>query len=86
MQLYIELEEGDKILRDDHSGTFLVNVNGHCFKSLDCKLEDYIAGTKVKVNYMGYSRVFTGKDSARDPFENLPWKKYVPPKATSEAD
>jgi len=79
MKLYIKLEKGDKVLREDHGGTFLVNVNGYCFKSLKCKLEDYIAGTKIEVNYMGYSRLFP---IVEDPFESLPWKEYVPSKAT----
>lgn len=82
MKLYIKLEEGDKVLTEAHGGTFLVNVNDHCFKSLECRLKDYVPGTRVRADYMGYSRLFP---QGKDPFENLPWKKYVPRKASSKA-
>ncbi len=58
MKLYTELEERDKVL-EEHAGTFLINVEGHCFKSLKCKLEDYKSGTKIRADYMGYSRFFS---------------------------
>ncbi len=81
MKLYIKLEEGDKVLEDSHSGTFLINVNGHGFKSLECKLKDYKDGTIIKADYMGYSRL---SKTGGDLFENLPWKKYLSSKATTK--
>ncbi|MFH1332408.1 MAG: hypothetical protein ABIH63_03955 [archaeon] len=83
MKLYIELEEGDEIAREDHAGTFIVKKNGHCFKSIDCRLEDYKAGTKVRADYLGYMAEISNSYRL---FEDLPWKKYIPSKVTSEAD
>ena len=56
MKLYMVLEKGDKVLKEDHGGTFLINVNGYCFKSLVCRLEDYRPGTKIRINYLGCLR------------------------------
>ena len=74
MKLYIELEDGDKVL-EEYAGTFLVDVMGHCFKSLDCRLKDYRPRTKIRADYLGYSELFT---TGKDGFANLPWKEYHP--------
>ncbi len=69
MKLFIELEEGDEVTREDHVGTFLVKKHGHCFKSIDCKLEDYKPGTKVRADYLGYMAKVSNSFVL---FENLP--------------
>jgi len=81
MKLYIELEEGDEVAREDHGGTFIVKKHGHCLKSIDCKLEDYKPRMKVRVDYFGY---MAETSSSFRLFEDLPWKKYVPSKATQK--
>lgn len=81
MRLYIELEEGDRLVREEHGGTFIVCVKGHCFKSLNTKLEDYKPRTKVRADYMGNALLFqTGKDI----FETLPWQEYIPKKPSRD--
>jgi len=79
--IHIELEKGDKILENDHSGTFTVNIDGLCFKSLDCSLKNYKARTKIKANYMGNSNL---SEEGAKRFKDLPWREYLPRKSTKK--
>jgi hypothetical protein len=73
MKLYMKVEKGDKVLREDHGGTFLVlTPGGYCFKSLNYRLEDYRPGEKVEVACMGNFTLFPNR------FRDLPWEEWHP--------